>query len=195
MKFYILNSWENAYASFVPQKKDHDMFEYLKHLPALENYTPIEMVRHDCPKPRRQGGDLVNTEPPIVSQRFKDTMGEILTGKGVFYPVITDGEAQNYWIFKIENCIDAIDFDRSTGAINRWQPENKFSTLHSFFMQENLNLEVDPIIFSTPQFPYNFVTDGFVEKVKLNKLTGIYLYKEGDVREYKNRIFLNKNIK
>ena len=167
MNHYRLFRW-SAYSGFIPShNEDYEIFNDSTKI--NENHA-IKVIRHNEPKPKRQGGDLVNFNPIIVSQTFVEKMGAELQKRGCFYPISTVNENQPYWIFKVENIIDGLDFNKCTGSINPWYPEKsdvRYSSINSFSLKNNIDSDSDTFIFQTPQYKgmYTFVNEDFIEKI------------------------------
>lgn len=197
MKYYRL-SQSNDYSSLMPENEE----EYYLHrnLPDIKNYKPMKVSRYNNPKPKKIGGDMIGYNPIIVSQNFVNKMGDRLLEYGMFYPLEAPNETQMYWIFKVENEIDALDFENSTGSADRWYPDKsnvKYTALTSFFLKKELIENDRSYIFQVPQYgdSYTFVNEIFVKDVETNGLTGAAFYEEGVDWLKGKPVIVNKNLK
>lgn len=105
-----------------------------------------------------------------VSKKFKDIFENKL--KGYWYP--TNNE--NYFIFLLNNCINALD-EQKTTIVNKKERVYWYESIESeTFIPEIENQEY---LFTVPQEPFRKLsTSKFEELYRLNNLTGIQFYKD-----------------
>jgi hypothetical protein len=169
VKVYILDADVNNYRGIYYVNSDH-VIEFSRRFDGTTKkrmvtgkerfkFIPEKLTKGDFPG--------LSTHIPVFNYRAVEALENLLQGNGKLFPITCAGE--NYFIFNVTRIIDALD--EANSEIERFSDGEIMDVDRFVFVEERL---FGATIFKIPQLVLMdvFVTEPFVERVKISKLKG-----------------------